>query len=110
MKTDENDDSSAVSVGWFQDNVGAGGDDADLSKYATKIELKTEEFARIQGDDLLAKELEDAISTQKYDDTKLTNRVAQEEDARKAADSSLVKKIKTEAQYRKKKMLLYRIR
>ena len=100
VKTDENDDSSAVSVGWFQDNVGAGGDDTDLSKYATKIELKTEEFARIQGDDLLAKELEDAISTQKYDDTKLTNRIAQEEAARASSDSNLDKKIKTEAQYR----------
>ena len=100
VKTDGADVSSAVSVGWFQDNVGAGGGDVDLSEYATKIELKTEEVARIQGDELLAKELEDAISTQKYDDTKLTNRVAQEEEARKAGDSSLDKKIKTEAQYR----------
>ena len=35
VKTDGNDDTSAVSVGYFEANVGAGGGDSDLSKYAT---------------------------------------------------------------------------
>ncbi len=101
VKTDGTDDTSAVSVGWFQDNVGAGGGDVDLSKYATLIDLKTEEVARIQGDDKLAADLAEAILTEKYNDTALTNRIAAEEKARAAADSTLSGKISNETQYRK---------
>ena len=97
VKTDENDDTSAVSVGYFEANVGSGGGSSDLSKYATKIELSDEELARKLADEGLQKSI-DAL--QAFDDTKLTNRIAQEEAARAAGDASLDKKISTEAQYR----------
>ena len=100
VKTDGADDTSAVSVGWFQDNVGAGGGDVDLSAYATKVELKTEEVARIQGDELLAKELEEAITTQRYDDTQVRNLISQEEKARESADDTLRKNLQNETKYR----------
>ena len=97
VKTDENDDTSAVSVGYFEANVGAGGGDSDLSKFATKIELADEELARKLADEQLQKNI-DALEA--FDETKLTNRIAQEEAARAAGDASLDGKIKTEAQYR----------
>ena len=100
VKTDGTDDTSAVSVGWFQDNVGAGGGDADLSKYATKIELSEEETARIIGDEKLAADLAEAILTEKYNDTALTNRIAAEEKTRKSADDTLRKNLQNETTYR----------
>ncbi len=101
VKTDGTDDTSAVSVGWFQDNVGAGSGDVDLSKYATKLALSEEETARIIGDEKLAADLANAILTEKYNDTALTNRIAAEEKARAAGDSTLSGKIANETQYRK---------
>jgi hypothetical protein len=100
VKTDGTDETSAVSVGYFQDNVGAGGGDVDLSKYATLIDLKTEEVARIQGDEKLAADLAEAIKTEKYNDTALTNRVAAEEKARASADDTLRKNLQNETKYR----------
>ena len=98
VKTDPADKSSAVNVEFVQDLVGD--NDHTHDDYATKVELKTEEQARILGDQLIAQELEDAITTQKYDDTAVNNKIDQEVKDRKSADSSLDHKISLEAQYR----------
>ena len=99
VKTDT-DPSCAVSLEYFQANVGAGGGDVDMSLYATKLELTDEEKARILGDQKLAADLEQAILTEKYNDTELRNKISAEEKARAAGDSNLSKQVANEAQYR----------
>ena len=102
ITTDGEDDSSAVSVAYFQANVGSGGGgDLDFSKYATKLELGTEESARILGDQGLADDLAEAILTEKYNDTDIRNKITAEEKARASGDSTLSNKIDAETQYRK---------
>ena len=71
-----------------------------MSLYATKLELTDEEKARILGDQKLAADLEQAILTEKYNDTELRNKISAEEKARAAGDSNLSKQISNEAQYR----------
>ena len=101
VKTDT-DPSCAVSLEYFQANVGAGGGgDVDMLLYATKLELNDEEKARILGDQKLADDLEQAILTEKYNDTALTNRIAAEEKSRASGDSNLTNQIANETQYRK---------
>ena len=101
VKTDAADGSSAVSVDYLSANGGGGGDNgADLSDYATKLALADEERARILGDQGIAEDLENAIKTQKYDDTDVRNMIGQEEKARQAADTSLDDKIKFETKFR----------
>ena len=99
VKTDATDKTSAVNVEFVQDLVGD--NDHTHDTYATKVELKTEEQARILGDEQLEKELQDAIKTQKYDDTSINNKVDKETEARKSADASLDHKIGLEEKYRK---------
>ena len=100
VATDSSDPTSAVNVEYLDGIVGGGGDGHDHDDYATKIDLKTEENARILGDQKLADDLAAAILTEKYNDTELRNKIAAEESARAAGDSSLSKKIDTEAGYR----------
>ena len=95
--TDGDDLTSAVSVGYLEDN-GIGGGDHAHDIYATKIQLKDEELARQLADQELQKSIE---ALESYDDSALSNAIKQEEDARKAADSSLGRKLDLEAQYRK---------
>ncbi|MGI9448408.1 MAG: hypothetical protein ACR2NI_12210, partial [Pirellulales bacterium] len=99
IKTDENDPSSAVNVQFLED-MGVGGGDHEHD-YATKVELQTEEQARILGDDKLAADIADAILTEKYNDQELRNKISAEEKARAAGDSTLTNQIANETQYRK---------
>ena len=98
VKTDT-DPSCAVSLEYFQANVGAGGD-VDMSLYATKLELTDEEKARILGDQKLAADLDEAIKTEKYNDQELRNKISAEEKARAAGDSTLTNQIANETKYR----------
>ena len=99
IKTDTKDPTSAVNMQTLTD-IGAGGGDVDMTLYATKIELSEEERLRILGDEQLSQDLEDAIATEKYNDTALTNRVAAEEKARATGDSTLSNQIAAETRYR----------
>ncbi len=100
VKTDA-DPSCAVSLEYFQANVGAGGGDVDMSLYATKLALTDEEKARILGDEKLAADLANAILTEKYNDQELRNKISAEEKARASGDSILTNQIASETQYRK---------
>ncbi|MGI9460513.1 MAG: hypothetical protein ACR2NF_10985, partial [Pirellulales bacterium] len=88
VKTDAADPTSAVNVEFVQDLVGDNQHTHDT--YATKVELKTEEQARILGDQALDAKI-DALEP--YNDTKIKQDLAKETDERKAADSALNDKI-----------------
>ena len=90
LATDPADPTSAVNVEFVQDLIG----DADHTHdtYATKVELNTEEQARVLGDQALDAKI-DAIEP--YDDAKIKRDLQAETDARIAGDSALNDKIES---------------
>lgn len=88
LATDPTDPTSAVNVEFVQDLVG----DADHTHdtYATKVELKTEEQARILADQDLQNQIDGLTA---YDDTKIKRDLQAETDARIAGDAALDAKI-----------------
>ena len=88
LATDPTDPTSAVNVEFVQDLIG----DADHTHdtYATKVELKTEEQARILGDQALDAKI-DALEP--YDDSKIKRDLQAETDARIAGDRNLQSQI-----------------
>ena len=100
VKTDAADGSSAVSVDYLSANGGGSDNGADLSDYATKLALADEERARILGDQALAKDLQDAIDTEKYDDQEVRNLISKTDQDSKSSDASLSSSIEFEARYR----------
>jgi hypothetical protein len=88
LATDPNDPTSAVNVEFVTDLVG--GNDHLHDEYATKIELKTEETARILADQDLQNQIDGLTA---YDDTGIKRDLQAETDARIAGDAALDAKI-----------------
>ena len=88
LATDPTDPTSAVNVEFVQDLVGD--NDHLHDEYATKIQLKTEENARILADQDLQAQLDGLTA---YDDTKIKRDLQAETDARIAGDAALDAKI-----------------
>ena len=88
LATDPTDPTSAVNVEFVTDLVG---DNEHLhDEYATKIELKTEETARILADQDLQNQIDGLTA---YDDTGIKRDLQAETDARIAGDAALNDKI-----------------